>query len=98
MKELTPAEKKKLLSRAFWDKNIEETRLYDLLSGKITESHDIDKKTIFSRLLTTYDWFTLLKLIPRESLKEALSDEVLSRLYPRELREKYTYARRILFK
>ncbi|MCF8111125.1 MAG: hypothetical protein K9J85_06515 [Desulfobacteraceae bacterium] len=98
MKQLTPEEKKRLLSEAFWDKNIDTARLYDLLTGKAGQAHEIDKKSVFSRLLSTYDWFTLMKLIPEDLLPEALSDEVISRLYPKQLRDKYAYARRILFK
>ena len=91
-------DKKKLLSNAFWDKNIDENQVYDLITGKISTIPLVDKTLIFSRLLSTYDWFTLLKLIPVNILKEALADDVLARLYPKELKGKYTYARRILFK
>jgi hypothetical protein len=56
------------------------------------------RKLIFCRLLSTYDWYTLIKLIPKKLLREALTDDVLGRLYPKELKEKYKYAREILFK
>ena len=98
MKQLPPEEKKRLLSEAFWDKNIDTARLYDLLTGRTEQAQEIDKKSVFSRLLSTYDWFTLMKLIPEDLLQEALSDEVISRLYPKQLRDKYAYARKILFK
>ncbi|MFO7972432.1 MAG: hypothetical protein R6U40_11855 [Desulfobacterales bacterium] len=98
MKQLTPEEKKKLLSEAFWDKNIDTGRLYDLLTGRAEQEQEIDKKSVFSRLLSTYDWFTLMKLIPEDLLLEALSDDVISRLYPKQLRDRYAYARKILFK
>lgn len=66
--------------------------------GKIKTLPFFDKKLIFCRLLSTYDWHTLIKLIPEKLLREALTDDVLARLYPKELKEKYKYAREILFK
>lgn len=98
MKQLTSADKKKLLSNAFWDKNINENQLVELINGKINTIPFFDKKNLYSRLLSTFDWYTLLKLIPEKSLKDALADDVLERLYPKELKEKYTYARSVLFK
>ncbi|MCK5543010.1 MAG: hypothetical protein KAI40_09990 [Desulfobacterales bacterium] len=95
---MTPKEKKLLLLNAFWDKNIDENQLYDLINGKIKTLPFLDKKLIFARLLSTYDWYTLIKLIPVKILKESLSDDVLEILYPKELKEKYKYARKILFK
>jgi hypothetical protein len=107
MKQLTPEDKKKLLSDAFWDKNVDENhwdknvdenQLYDFIIGKTETLPFLDKKLIFCRLLSTYDWYTLNKLIPKKLLKEALTDDVLDRLYPKELKGKYKYARGILFK
>lgn len=45
----------------------------------------------------TYDWYTLLALIPRlERLQDALSDSVIKKIFPKSLKEKYIYARRVL--
>ncbi|MCD4718996.1 MAG: hypothetical protein K8S13_03940 [Desulfobacula sp.] len=98
MKQLTSADKKKMLLSAFWDKNIDGNQLVELVDGKINTLPFFDKKIIYSRLLSTFDWYTLLKLIPEKSLKDVLADDVLERLYPKELKEKYTYARSVLFK
>lgn len=97
MKPFTMEEKKKLLADAFWDKHIDVNQLYDLLTGKIAVVPFFDKKSIYCRLLTTYGWYTLIGLLPNESLREALADDVLERLYPKELKKKYQYARTILF-
>jgi hypothetical protein len=45
----------------------------------------------------TYDWYTLLALIPPERLGEALSEPVIEHLHPASLKNRYLYARRILF-
>jgi hypothetical protein len=98
MKQLTSADKKKILLSAFWDKTIDENQLLELINGKLDSIPFFDKKNIYSRLLSTFDWYTLLKLIPERLLKDALADDILERLYPKELKKKYTYARSILFK
>lgn len=95
---LSPETKKKMMSKIFWDTNIDTDRLYSFLSGEIDSMPLLDKPTIFRRLLSSFDWYTLLKLLPENMLKEALSPHVLSKLYPKDLRIKYLYARGILFK
>jgi predicted nucleotidyltransferase len=56
-----------------------------------------DKPNLYGRLLTTYGWYRLLKLIPIKRLKEeALSETVIGRLFPNELRERYEYAGKVL--
>jgi len=98
MKQLTSAERKKKLSHAFWDNIIDENQLVELIDGNINSLPFFDKKIIYSRLLSTFDWYTLLKLVPEKLLEDILADDVLERLYPKELKEKYTYARSVLFK
>ena len=81
----------------FWDMDIHPDRLLRLLHGDIEKVGHIDRADLFRRLLATYDWYTLLAMIPPDRLHEALSDAVLDRLYPKSLKERYRYARRILY-
>lgn len=97
-KSFSAQEKKQLLEDAFWDRKIDPDQVYDLITGRIESLPLMDKKSVFARLLSTYNWFTLLKLLPEQALEETMTDDVLSRLYPRELRGKYRYARSLLFK
>lgn len=75
---------------------VEPDLLYKLLNGEIEEGGDIDKISFYCRLLTTYDWYTLLKLVPDKKYKEILSDSVIGRLYPKKLRSRFLYAREVL--
>lgn len=98
MKELSESEIKQKLKAAFWDTNISENELYLIFSGNNNEKkYHIDKNHIYSRLLNTYDWFLILKMFKINDLKLLLSDDVLNMLYPRTLKTKYRYVRRILF-
>ena len=81
----------------FWDADVHPDRLLRLLNGDIEKVGHIDRADLFRCLLATYDWYTLLAMIPPDRLHEALSDAVLDRLYPKSLKERYRYARRILY-
>jgi hypothetical protein len=88
--------KRELLQKVFWDKDVDLEYILELLDGG-PERFPGDKTNLYCRLLTTYGWYTILKLIPFERLKqEALNERVISLLFPRDLREKYQYARRVL--
>ena len=88
--------KKKMLSRVFWDLDINAELLLQLLNNEIDGIEGIDKSTLYRRLLTTYDWYTLLKIAPKNKLQQMLDDSVLNRLFPKDLKEKFLYARSIL--
>lgn len=98
LQSLSKREKDKLLSRLYWDRNVELSKLYHLLYGETDECEYLDKTNLFCRLLSTYDWYTLLKLIPLSKSNDILSEQVLNRLYPKELKKKFLYARKILSK
>ena len=72
------------------------TDIEQLLEEKIRVIEDVPSQQFFCRLLTSCDWYTLLKLIPSGKLKVVLSDKVLDRLYPKDLKTKYVYARNLL--
>ncbi|MCX5822816.1 MAG: hypothetical protein NTY86_04735 [Deltaproteobacteria bacterium] len=85
------------LTDVFWDTDVNPDRLLQLLRGEIEKVGHIDCVNLFRRLLTTYDWYTLLAMIPPDRLHEALSDAVLDHLHPAGLKDRYRYARSILY-
>lgn len=88
---------KKKLAALYWDTDVEPTQLERLLRGDIERIGHIDRINLYRRLLMTYDWYTLLALIPPEGLREALSRPVIEQLHPASLKDRYFYARSILF-
>ncbi len=96
MKSFTDVEKRQLLSRLLWDLDISVEGLLQLLNDEIEDIDGFGKINLYQRLLTTYDWYTLLRLLPVEKIKPMLADEVLNRLFPRDLRDRFIYARSIL--
>jgi hypothetical protein len=96
MKPITQSEKERIISRIFWDMEVDEIDFNKLLTEKLNTIENIESQKFFSRLLTSCDWYTLLKLIPPTELKSILNSPALERLYPKDLKEKYLYVRGIL--
>ncbi len=96
MKTLPESEIKKMLSRLYWDVKLQPDELYALLKGEIERLGHVDILNLYHRMLTTFDWYTILKIVPDDKLGELLSDAVLERIRFRDLKEKFLYARQII--
>ena len=96
MTPLTKTEKEKILSRLFWDVDNKQLDVDKLIEEKYKSLEEEPSRQFFRRLLTSCDWYTMLKLIPSEKLKIVLSDEILDKLFPKDLKNKYLYARNLL--
>lgn len=90
-------EKQKVLKRIFWDYNFTTEELNALLEGKVDRISHLDIYGFYTRLLTYTGWYSIIDIIGKERLKEALSDTVLKRIFSRNLRKKYAIAKRILY-
>ena len=89
---------KSLLSKLYWDMKIDPNELYRLFSGEIDKIGAIKQSNLFYRILTSYDWYTILKLIPPKEFNKLLEDDILNRIRPKDLKEKYLYARKVISK
>ena len=88
---------KKVLKEINWDTTLSTEDFYKIFTGKVEDIHGIDKNHLYHKILNGYNWYTVMKIFPESELKNVLSDEVIKRLFPRPLREKYRYVRRVLF-
>ena len=80
-----------------WDTNLSEEELEELLWGKQTMIRGITSQNIYVKLLSSYNWYTLLKITGKEKLREILTDNVIKKLKSKTLQQKYYYARAVLF-
>ncbi|MFH0727629.1 MAG: hypothetical protein V2B19_14975 [Pseudomonadota bacterium] len=96
MRPFSTEEKKRRLSMISWDLKLDASLLLQLLNDEIEGVEGVDKTSLYRRLLTTYDWYTLIKLVPPEKLRMMLDDSVLDRLFPKDLKDKFLYARTVL--
>ncbi|NQV18092.1 MAG: hypothetical protein HQ534_06070 [Armatimonadetes bacterium] len=94
--ELSKQEIQELLGKICWDIKIDKTLLYDLLLGNTNKISGMDRINLYTRLLTSYNWYLLLKIIPRKDIMIALSDDVIKRIFPKDLKKQYLYARKLL--
>jgi hypothetical protein len=89
-------EMKNMLSRLYWDVSVEPEQLYGLLKGEIERIGHVDILNLYYRMLMTFDWYTILRIVPNDKLGDLLSDPVLDRIRFKDLKEKFLYARQIL--
>ena len=91
MEQFTESEIKNMLSRLFWDVKVHPDQLHDILKGEIDKVGHIEIADLCYRMLMTFDWYTILKILPREKLPELLSDDVVERIRFKDLKDKYRF-------
>ena len=92
MKKLSKPKIESLLAQLYWDTHVKTGDLYRLLKGEIDEIGHIDKLNLYYRILKTFDWYTILKIIPQKDLIDLLSDNVLGRIHPIRTQRYYRLA------
>lgn len=85
------------LSDLFWDYQFREEDLRALLYGAVERVGHVDRDTLYARILTSMGWYQLIDLIPGKQLEEALSERVIQKIRFKDIREKYHFAKRLLF-
>ncbi len=93
----TEEEIKKILKQINWDTPHSADDFYKVFTGEVERVGGVDKNYIYHKILNGYNWYTVIKIIPKEKLQEVLSEEVVKRLFPQPLRDKYRYVRSVLF-
>jgi hypothetical protein len=96
MKKLNRTAIKKHLAKLYWDYAFDKTDLYRLLIGEVETVSHVHQDDLYYRILTTYDWYTILKIIPPGQLKDALNDRILNKIRFKDLKARYQYARESL--
>ena len=85
------------LRQLFWDYDFSEEELQDLLRGNIQRAGHLDRTGLYSRLLSSLNWYAILDLVGNDHLDELLSDAVIGRIHSNDLKRKYAIAKRLLF-
>lgn len=87
---------KKLLSNLVWDYNISVEDLQDLIAGRKEKAGHYTRERFFLKLLESYSWFTILKIIPPEQILDLLIQSNLNKLKRKSLAKKYEYIQKRL--
>ena len=85
-----------IISRLFWDRPVPPVDVEKLIEEKLQTINEIQSQHFLRKLLTSCDWYTLLKIVPAEKLAIILDDKIVNGLFPRDLQTKYKYARDLL--
>ena len=80
-----------------WDVNLTEEEMEELFSGKKHVIRGVTQQNLYVKLLSSNNWYALLKIAGREKLRELLTDEIITKLKSKTLQQKYFYARDVLF-
>ncbi len=94
---MTTEEKQHTLKKIFWDYDFSEQELQDLLRGNILRAGHLDRIGLYSRLLSSLNWYAVLDLVGSDHLDDLLSDTVIGRIHSKDLQRKYAIAKRVLF-
>ncbi len=94
---MTTDQKQHTLKTLFWDYDFSEEELQDLLRGNIQRAGHLDRTGLYSRLLTSLNWYAILDLVGNDHLDDLLSEAVIGRIHSNDLKRKYATAKRVLF-
>lgn len=81
-----------------WDYNIPPEHCLEVLEGKREKAGHYNEKTLFRKLLESYRWFTILKILSLKRIAELLTTDVISSLRFKSLRNNYEFVRQRLHK
>lgn len=89
---------KTLIKKLYWDRHIDPDHIIGLFKDE-PENFSGELEDLYRRVLNSCDWYTILKIFSLKKLKkDVLNEQIINRLFPIDLQERYRYARNILFR
>jgi len=89
-------ERLNLLHSLMWDYDIPPEHCLEVLEGKREKAGHYTEETLFRKLLESYRWFTILKILPPERILALLSDRVILSLRFKSLSDRYVFVKKEL--
>jgi hypothetical protein len=86
----------RLLGNVVWDYNISIEDLQDLIEGRKERAGHYTRERFFLKLLESYSWFTILKILRPEQILDLLTRSNLNKLKRKSLVSKYEYIQKRL--
>jgi len=87
--------REKILKRIWNEYNYTKPELEAILSRP---ELDEEKIRLFSSIIKSCSWYQLRSILKQNEIDEALSEPVLSILWPQTLQSRYRYASEVLYK
>jgi hypothetical protein len=81
------------LRKINWDYSYTVEQINAILTGNDFRM----KKPFYIKLLKSFRWYVLLKILSEQEIKEMLSLDVIDNLHIESLKNKYHYVRQVLY-
>lgn len=91
--EISRAEKISLIQSLLWDYNLSAEQCLEVLEGTRENAGHYTASTLFRKLIESYAWFTILKILPPERILQLLTDQTIQSLRFQSLRLRYEFIR-----
>ena len=85
--------REEVLRKINWDYNYSVKEIDSILKGDDFEM----KKPFYIKLLKSFRWYVLKEVLTENELREMLTSDVVDNLHIQSLKDKYTYARQVLY-
>ena len=85
----------KVMKNLFWDMKLSQSEIQILM-----DQNDLKNPltaSLYARILSSVSWYKILEQLSEKQLHSALSDEVIRRIKSKCLRDRFRYARNMLF-
>lgn len=96
MNQPTPFDRSKkleLMRKLMWDYDIPPGHCLEVLEGKRKQAGHYTETTLFRKLLESYRWHTILRLMPVERIQELLDEPMIQSLRFTSLKDKYAFVK-----
>lgn len=94
---LAPIEERLDLMRALmWDYDIPPEHCLEVLEGTREKAGHYTEETLFRKLLESYRWFTILKILSADRIAKLLTDRVIGSLRLKSITERYGFIKKEL--
>lgn len=91
-------EKLKFMKGLMWDYNIPPGHCLEVLEGTRKKAGHYNEATLFRKLIESYRWFTVLKILSIERITELLTDDIVKSLRFKFIKTNYEFIRKRLSK
>ena len=85
--------RKEIFNLLMWDYAFASSQVQDLFEGRIDQLGHYKREKLFAKLIENFPWYTVIQVIPLESVRKLLTDEVINSLRFPSLVKNYKYAK-----
>jgi hypothetical protein len=89
-------DRQKILRQILWDYSISYEETEAVLSGEKEYAGHLNKEMLFLKIIESYSWFTILKLLTPAEIKHLLTNKVIGKLRSPALQKKYEFVQKRL--